>query len=100
MLLRLCPVCDRDVFINDSHRCGMTPEHQAHLDQIVSELTQDIRAKYIKGQAEHGGNIWEKPGMLEHAIEEVLDLAVYLYTLKRQLADRLQPISAASADRP
>jgi hypothetical protein len=83
--MRCCPTCYRDVFINDIHRCGMTPEHQEHLDGIVKELTADLRAKYVKGQEEHGGNIWEKPGMLDHAIEEVLDLAVYLYTLKRQL---------------
>lgn len=64
----------------------MEAANQAHLDSIVRELTQDIRAKYAKGQEEHGGRIWEKPGMLDHAIEEVLDLAVYLYTLKQQLA--------------
>lgn len=63
----------------------MTPEHEAHLAYLKAELTADIDAKYRAGQEEHGGNIWEKPGMLEHAIEEVLDLAVYLYTLKGQI---------------
>lgn len=64
----------------------MTPAHEAHLAQLKAEISADLDAKYRAGQQEHGGNIWEKPGMLEHAIEEVLDLAVYLYTLKGQLA--------------
>ena len=62
----------------------MNSEHHAHMERIVSQLGTDLRAKYIKGQQEHGGNLWLKPGMLENAIDEVLDLAVYLYTLKEQ----------------
>lgn len=62
----------------------MTPDHEAHLQRLKDAITRDIDAKYRKGQAEHGGNLWRKPGMLENAIEEVLDLATYLYTLKEQ----------------
>lgn len=63
----------------------MDPPRQAHLEGIVEELTVDLQAKYIAGQLEHGGNLWEKAGMLDGAIAEVLDLAIYLYTLRRQL---------------
>lgn len=66
----------------------MTPEHEAHLAHLKAVIAADIDAKYRAGQIEHGGNIWEKPGMLDHAIEEVLDMAVYLYTLRDQLRDR------------
>ena len=66
----------------------MDAAHTQHLDAIVTDLTRDLRAKYEKGQQEHGGNLWEKPGMLDHAIEEVIDLCVYLYTLKAQLGKR------------
>lgn len=62
----------------------MTPAHEAHLQRVKDRLTADLDLKYRKGQAEHGGNLWLKPGMLEHAIEEVLDLCVYLYTLQEQ----------------
>lgn len=62
----------------------MDAPHEAHLSRILDQLTADLRAKYEAGQIEHGGNLWEKPGMLEQAIEEVLDLAVYLYTLREQ----------------
>lgn len=63
----------------------MTPEHEAHLAHLKAEFTADLDAKYRAGQIEHGGNIWEKPGMLEHAIEEAIDLVVYLYTLRDQI---------------
>lgn len=63
----------------------MTSDQQAHLQRILSEFTKDASEKYISGQKEHGGNLWEKPGMLDNAIQEVLDLAVYLYTLREQL---------------
>ena len=63
----------------------MTSEHEAHLAHLKAEFTADLDAKYRAGQIEHGGNIWEKPGMLEHAIEEAIDLVVYLYTLRDQI---------------
>ena len=63
---------------------AMTPAHEAHLKGLIERIGKDLDAKYRAGQAEHGGEIWTKPGMLEHAIEEVLDLAVYLYVLREQ----------------
>lgn len=63
---------------------GMTDAHEAHLARIKAKLTADIDAKYRAGQEEHGGEIWMKPGMLEHAYAEVLDLAVYILTLMEQ----------------
>ena len=62
----------------------MDAPHEAHLARILARVNADMRAKYEAGQIEHGGNLWEKPGMLEQAIAEVLDLAVYLYTLQEQ----------------
>ncbi len=62
----------------------MDAPQEAHLARILSQVTTDLRQKYESGQREHGGNLWEKPGMLEQAIAEVLDLAVYLYTLREQ----------------
>jgi hypothetical protein len=66
----------------------MTEEQHAHVERIVRRLTADIRAKYEAGQQEHGGNLWEKPGMLEQAYAEVLDLATYLLTLMEQRDQR------------
>ena len=66
----------------------MTPEHEQHLADIKTWVTAALDAKYRKGQDEHGGTIWHKQGMLAHAEEEVLDLLVYLRTLRQQI-DRL-----------
>lgn len=62
----------------------MNDAHEAHLKRIKDAICRDIDAKYRAGQLEHGGNLWQKSGMLEQAIAEVLDLATYLYTLKEQ----------------
>lgn len=62
----------------------MDARHEEHLQRILSRFNRELAEKYRKGQAEHGGNLWQKSGMLDYAIEEVLDLAVYLYTLKEQ----------------
>ena len=62
----------------------MEAEHEAHVSRILSKFNADLRAKYEKGQREHGGYLWTKPGMLDYAIEEAVDLVVYLYTLREQ----------------
>jgi hypothetical protein len=63
----------------------MDQEHESHLRDVKYNILNDLDRKYRQGQIEHGGNLWEKPGMLDNAIEEVIDLAVYLYTLKEQM---------------
>lgn len=63
---------------------AMGPDHEAHLQRIQTRLAKDLDAKYRAGQEHHGGRVWEKPGMLEAAYEEVLDLAVYLLVLLEQ----------------
>lgn len=64
----------------------MTKEQEDHLRDIKYNLLNDIDAKYRHGQREHGGDVWKKQGMIDNAIEEVLDLAVYLYTLRDQIS--------------
>jgi len=66
----------------------MTPEHYEHLDDILAELEELVTEKYENGQNEHGGKLWKKPGLLDEAINEVIDLAVYLLTLKHQMEKR------------
>lgn len=62
----------------------MDEQHEAHLQRIIRAFNLDAQTKYRTGQLEHGGNLWLKPHMLDHAIEEVIDLVIYLYTLKEQ----------------
>lgn len=64
---------------------GMTTDQEHHLQSIKDQFAMRMDEKYRKGQAEHGGNMWEKSGMIDNAIEEVLDMAAYLFTLKAQI---------------
>lgn len=57
----------------------------AHALSISEAIRDDVQAKYARGWREHGGEVWQKPGVLRMLREEVLDLAVYCYTLESQL---------------
>lgn len=63
----------------------MTDEHSQHLASIQEKATDLIGQKYTKGVEEHGGNLWEKKGLIDMAIDEAVDQIVYLLTLKEQL---------------
>lgn len=65
----------------------MTEKQNAHINNIVHHATARLINKYVKGQAEHGGNLWEKQGILDMAIDEAIDQVTYLLTLKQQLED-------------
>lgn len=62
----------------------MDSEHTAHLARILTAFCEEVTVKYEKGQQEHGGRLWCKPNLLDKAIEEAIDLVVYLYTLREQ----------------
>jgi hypothetical protein len=62
----------------------MTPDRERHLAAILESATGLIDKKYRAGQAEHGGSLWEKPGMLQHAMCEMADMFPYLVTLEGQ----------------
>jgi len=70
----------------------MTDEHEEHLAKIKKQIVQLIDSKYRKGQIEHGGNLYHKPGIVDFAIEEIVDLVVYILTLKQQLEGEYEAI--------
>jgi hypothetical protein len=65
----------------------MEPEHEAHLAAIQKEFSELMDSKYRQGQAEHGGNLWERDPfwLLDQAIMESLDMVAYLLTLRGKL---------------
>jgi hypothetical protein len=63
----------------------VTKGQRGHVQHVVDRHSVLIQKKYTAGQKEHGGNCWEKPGMLAHALDEAADLPVYLYTLRDQI---------------
>lgn len=64
----------------------MTPAQEDHLRTIKEQFLSLADHKYRKGQAEHGGTLWDKQGLIDMAIDEAIDQVVYLLTLKQQLA--------------
>lgn len=62
-----------------------TPEHLDHLNGLTTRFSSMLRLKYINGNNEHGGKIWTKKHLIEMAQEEVVDLWVYLETLRQQI---------------
>lgn len=65
----------------------MMPEQEDHIQSIVDRFAVEADRKYRKGQAEHGGNLWDLPSrtLLDFAIEETIDQFIYLTTLKDKL---------------
>lgn len=66
----------------------MNTEHAMHLEKLLKKFERLASDKYIKGQQEHGGKLWLKPGLLDMAIEEAIDQVIYLLTLKDQLDEQ------------
>jgi len=62
----------------------MTTEQLRDQEGIIRTVSTRIRNKYSRGQAEHGGNLWERPALPE-LVNETTDLNTYLVTLERQL---------------
>ena len=63
----------------------LTNDQHAHLVRVIAQNSNLMRMKFARGQAEHGGDLHKKPGMLGHALDEIADLAVYAWTLREQL---------------
>jgi hypothetical protein len=64
----------------------MRNEDHAHSDRVIGLQGALTRRKYAAGRLEHGGSLWAKPGMVAHALDEVTDLSVYLWTLRDQVS--------------
>ncbi len=57
----------------------MKKNQEAHLAQILKEVTTRINKKYRHGAREHKGDLWEVD-LLKEALDEVIDLFVYIQT--------------------
>ena len=66
---------------DDFHK--MTKEREEHLAKIKADVSRRIDIKYRKGQAEHGGNVWERNPL--HELDgKITDLNVYFCDLKKR----------------
>jgi hypothetical protein len=76
----------------------LTAQQQNHLEEILSDQQDRTITKYVKGQQEHGGDLWDKPGMLENLEDEITDLIAYKYTLRIQLKQVLDLLEDNNPD--
>ena len=77
----------------------MTDAHEQHLQQIKDKFVSEVDKKYRAGVKEHGGNLavdYTLPELLDMAMEEVLDLWVYLESLRMRLQNELEEKSSPS----
>lgn len=63
----------------------MTKDQEEHLELNVEDTVRRMKQKYHAGQVEHGGDLWNKKGMLTNIENEVADLNNYIPTLRGQL---------------
>lgn len=57
---------------------------EGHIAAIIERAAGALRDKYLRGQEEHGGQLWRKP-CLGRAYEEVLDLMIYLDVVQEHI---------------
>lgn len=74
----------------------MTP--QEHAQQIATRIVADVLEKYDKGQKEHGGFLWQKPGVLKMLRQELLDGITYEDTLRYQIQSALEYLTAGDIE--
>lgn len=69
----------------------VTSQQHAHLEELQREFCIQLRKKYEAGAEEHGGFVGDldPDTLFHHAKEEILDLWVYLHSLK-QAAIKMQ----------
>ncbi len=67
----------------------MTPSQEHHLATLKAAFSKAFDAKYRKGQADNGGNLFEMPmlDLIRNAKAEVLDQWAYLCTLEDQIIE-------------
>lgn len=81
--------CDEWNCNRPKHLNRITNEHRAHAEFINDQESKEYIKKYLQGAIEHGGGLWQVSAdkLVDYAIEEVLDLKSYLYTLKTKIQD-------------
>ena len=63
----------------------MTLAQENHLSELIREIRSKLAHKYRAGQAEHGGDLWERVPLIDDVIDEATDQMTYALTLKWQL---------------
>ncbi len=70
----------------------MNAQQENHLADIKNKFAELVDTKYRKGQAEHGGDLWElgPVQILDCALDEAIDQVTYLLTLRDKITGRIK----------
>jgi hypothetical protein len=63
----------------------MTDADWDNLSSIVGWFGEAATVKYTVGSREHGGELRQKGGLVAEAENEILDQAIYVRTIRKQL---------------
>ena len=65
----------------------LTDKQRGHIERIKEKFSTDMEMKYAIGALEHGGDLQDLPleTLVDFLEEEVIDLYVYLHTIKENL---------------
>jgi hypothetical protein len=73
----------------------MTPEREKHLHELKHLFIEKADSKYRRGAEEHQETLLKKDDLLEEALDEAIDLFIYLATelqrRKRVIVIREEP---------
>jgi len=56
---------------------NLTQEQQIHIESIILRFSENAYEKYVKGQQEHGGDLWTKGNIATELYNEGLDIVIY-----------------------
>ena|SRR3990172_4355474 len=59
----------------------MTPEQVEHLKSIQRRVNSRLEEKYVRGQLEHGGNLWERDNLQDLGME-IIDMLTYFHCVE------------------
>jgi hypothetical protein len=65
----------------------MNEVQEQHLCNINGEFSVALRDKYTRGQKEHGGNLWERPKVMNELYKELVDAVTYLHCARENVRD-------------
>lgn len=63
----------------------MTPEQERSMGDALARFREKAESKYRAGQAEHGGNLWDRSQILDEIENEVIDQWFYVQVLRQKL---------------
>jgi NTP pyrophosphatase (non-canonical NTP hydrolase) len=78
----------------------MSEQQERHLNSLKAEFYRLVDEKYRRGVEEHKAFVGDLPALrlLDHGIEEVLDLFVYLTTARDVITGKMGVLLATSLD--